>query len=71
MVHFIAWRYLADKPAYVEHIGNGRHRGDRYSYTSNIKGAKSMTEKQAREFCKYMRDCGTIGFWSGQHDIEA
>lgn len=59
-----AWRFTQSKIAYVEWIGNGQQKGDRYSYTSNVDNAKKLTEAQARAFCKYMQDCGTVGFWS-------
>ena len=64
MNHFTAWCFLGGQVAYVEHVGNGQQKGDRYSYTSNIEKAKNLTDKQARDFCKYMKDCGTVGFWS-------
>lgn len=61
----IAWRFFGTGgPAYVEHIGNGQQKGDRYSYTNDSTKAKKMTENQCRVFCAYMRDCGTSGFWN-------
>lgn len=60
-----AWRMFNNgKIGYVEWIGNGQHKGDRYSYTSEESKAKPMTEAQCRAFCAYMKDCGTVGFWS-------
>ena len=60
-----AWRISGQTgvPAYVEWIGNGQQRGDRYSYTTNEAKAKPMTAAQCRAFCAYMRDCGTVGYW--------
>ena len=59
-----AWRNKIDgSTLYVEHIGNGQHTGDRYSYTSEESKAKPMTEAQCRAFCVYMKDCATVGFW--------
>ena len=59
-----AWRYSNDgTPAYVEWIGNGQQKGDRYSYTSDESKAKPMTERQCKAFCSYMKECGTVGFW--------
>ena len=59
-----AWR---SKPngdiAYVEWIGNGQQKGDRYSYTSDVSKAKAMTEAQCKAFCAYMKECATVGFW--------
>jgi hypothetical protein len=61
----IAWRFLNNGTvAFVEWVGNGQQKGDRYSYTSDESKAKPMTEKQCRDFCSYMRACGTVGFWS-------
>jgi hypothetical protein len=62
--HHTAWRTLGNRIAYVEHIGNGQQRGDRYSYTGDVNKAKQMTEKQCRDFCAYMRECATVGFWA-------
>lgn len=60
-----AWRFFNDGSiGYVEHIGNGQQKGDRYSYTSKQENAKLMTENQCRQFCSYMKQCGTVGFWS-------
>ena len=59
-----AWRFLGGRVAYVEHVGNGQQKGDRYSYTSDESKAKQLTDKQCRDFCAYMRDCGTVGFWN-------
>ena len=60
-----AWRmFNNDTIGYVEWIGNGQHKGDRYSYISEESKAKPMTEAQCRAFCAYMKDCGTVGFWS-------
>ena len=62
--HHTAWRTLGNATAYVEWIGNGQQKGDRYSYTSEVLKAKPMTEKQCRDFCAYMRECATVGFWA-------
>lgn len=59
-----AWRTLGNATAYVEWIGNGQQKGDRYSYTGDVSKAKPMTEKQCRDFCAYMRECATVGFWA-------
>ena len=60
-----AWRMFNNGTiGYVEWIGNGQHKGDRYSYTSDESKAKPMTEAQCRAFCAYMKDCGSVGFWS-------
>lgn len=59
-----AWRTLGNRVAYVEWVGNGQQTGDRYSYTSDATKAKPLTEKQCRDFCAYMRDCGAVGFWA-------
>ena len=60
-----AWRFFNDgRVSYVEHIGNGQQKGDRYSYTTDESKAKQMTDKQCRDFCAYMRQCDTVGFWS-------
>jgi hypothetical protein len=59
-----AWRTLGNATAYVEWIGNGQQKGDRYSYTGDVNKAKQMTEKQCRDFCAYMRECATVGFWA-------
>jgi len=60
-----AWRFFNDGSiGYVQHIGNGQQKGDRYSYTSMQENAKPMTEAQCKAFCNYMKKCGTLGFWS-------
>ena len=59
-----AWRFLANGIAYVEWIGNGKQRGDRYSYTPDVDKAKKMTEAQCKAFCSYMRECAAVGYWS-------
>ena len=59
-----AWRTLGDSIGYVETIGNGQQKGDRYSYTQDHTKAKQMTEAQCRAFCAYMKDCSTVGFWA-------
>jgi len=61
----IAWRMFNNGTVgYVEWIGNGQHKGDRYSYTSDESKAKPMTAAQCRAFCAYMKDCNAVGFWS-------
>lgn len=60
-----AWRFFNDGSiGYVEWIGNGQQKGDRYSYVSDESKAKPMTEAQCRAFCAYMKECATVGFWS-------
>lgn len=59
-----AWRTLGNSIGYVEWIGNGQQKGDRYSYTSDVNKAKPMTEAQCKAFCAYMKECCTVGFWS-------
>lgn len=60
-----AWRVNLDGSIrYVEWVGNGQQRGDRYSYTSDESKAKPLTEAQCRAFCTYMQECGSVGFWS-------
>jgi hypothetical protein len=61
-----AWRYFNGKQiGYVESFDWSPFRkGDPYSYTNDHAKALQMTESQCRKFCKYMSDCGTIGFWS-------
>lgn len=60
-----AWRFFNNgQIGYVETISNGQQKGDRYSYTSSVEKAKYMTEEQAKAFCSYMKDCGTVGFWN-------
>ena len=68
---FHAWRHNStdSRPLYVEWIGNGQQRGDRYSYTTDVAKAKPLTAHQCRAFCSYMTKCGTVGFWS-QHPLE-
>ena len=66
---FHAWRHNNARPLYVEWIGNGQQRGDRYSYTTDEAKAKPMTAHQCRAFCSYMKECGGVGFWS-QHPLE-
>lgn len=59
-----SWRVFNNGTiGYVEWIGNGHQRGDRYSYTKEESKAKPMTEEQCRAFCAYMKDCSTVGFW--------
>lgn len=59
-----AWRFAPNGSImYVEWVGNGQQKGDRYSYTGDEAKAKPLTEQQCRAFCAYMRDCGTVGFW--------
>lgn len=59
-----AWRmFNGGRIGYVEWVGNGQHKGDRYSYTSEEGKAKPMTEAQCRAFCAYMKECATVGFW--------
>ena len=60
----IAWRWVGSRVAYVESVGNGQQLGDRYSYTSDETKAKRMTESQCRAFCKYMKECDSVGYWS-------
>lgn len=65
MANHKAWRFTPNgRLVYVEWIGNGQQKGDRYSYTSKEENAKAMTEHQCKLFCSYMRDCDTVGFWS-------
>lgn len=59
-----AWRFLGKRPAYVESANPEIAKGDPYSYTSDMSKAILLTERQCRVFCKYMYDCGTVGFWS-------
>lgn len=59
-----AWRNKIDGTSlYVEHVSNGQHTGDRYSYTTEASKSKPMTEAQCRAFCAYMKECATVGFW--------
>lgn len=64
----VAWRHtLKGSPMYVESIrkpGDRGDRGDRYNYTGSADKALKMTDRQCRDFCAYMRDCATVGFWS-------
>jgi hypothetical protein len=57
-----AWRSIGNSIGYVESI-NKTGTGDKYSYTEKVDKALSMTEKQCRSFCAYMRQCDTVGFW--------
>ena len=60
----LAWRSnLQGVPMYVEAIRAPGERGDRYSYTSKEANALRLTDRQCRDFCAYMRDCATVGFW--------
>ena len=61
-----AWRFLPNTlgPVYVAHVGNGHKRGDRYSYTSDAQQAAKLTEQQCRNFCAYMRECSSVGYWA-------
>lgn len=61
-----AWRFMNDKTVwYVESFDYSPNRkGDPYSYTSNADKALALTDAQCRKFCRYMADCGTVGFWS-------
>lgn len=59
-----AWRFNQDgTPVYVESLRKDGEKGDLYSYTHNEQKALKLTERQCRDFCAYMRDCGTVGFW--------
>lgn len=59
-----AWRMFNDGTVgYVESISTSG-KGDPYSYTSSHEKALQMTEQQCKTFCRYMYDCGTVGFWS-------
>lgn len=59
-----AWRNTyKGEVMYVEEINNSG-KGDKYGYTGNVDKALRMTEKECRDFCRYMYDCGTVGFWS-------
>ena len=61
-----AWRFsgTSNAPLYVETVGNGQQAGDRYSYTTKQENAKLLTEKQCRDFCAYMKQCASVGYWS-------
>ena len=60
-----AWRFMTNgESAYVESIRKPGEKGDKYTYTAEESKALEMTETQCKAFCKYMKDCGTVGFWS-------
>ena len=59
-----AWRFLQTHVAYVESIAPRGAKGDRYSYTSDADKALQMSDAQCRAFCRYMHECGTVGFWN-------
>lgn len=60
-----AWRFkISGEVTYVESIRKPGERGDKYTYTAEESKALEMTETQCKAFCKYMRDCDSIGFWS-------
>lgn len=62
----IAWRYFNNGAiAYVQSFSwSLNHKGDPYSYTEDATKAAKLTEEQCKRFCRYMRDCDTVGFWS-------
>jgi hypothetical protein len=61
-----AWRFFNNGTiGYVETFDwSATRKGDPYSYTGSADKAIKLTEEQARKFCKYMQDCGTVGFWN-------
>lgn len=60
----IAWRHNLDGSVrYVEEV-NYSGKGDRYSYTEQASQAVKLTEEQCRRFCRYMKQCDSVGFWS-------
>lgn len=61
-----AWRIFNNgEPAYVQGFDFCLNRkGDPYSYTTDTTKAAKLTEEQCKRFCRYMRDCDTVGFWS-------
>lgn len=59
----IAWRSIGNGIGYVQEINN-TGKGDKYSYTGKVDQALNMSETQCKQFCNYLRQCSTVGFWS-------
>ena len=61
-----AWRHNPGKTGQAMYVAGKRKegdRGDRYHYTSKESDALLMSEFECRQFCKYMKECATVGFW--------